>query len=59
MADQKKDIDVTVGGGSSQTEISTDSSGLKFRGGWGNILIPWDVLVWGVKGIVWLFKRKK
>lgn len=62
MSDIKKNekpIDVTIGGGSSETNVSTDEGGLKFRGGWGNVLIPWDVLIWAGKGILGLFKKKK
>ena len=51
--------DVTIGGGSSETNVSTQSGGLEFRGGWGNILIPYDVLVWGIKGFIGLFRKKK
>jgi hypothetical protein len=53
------DKDVTIGGGSSETNVSTQSGGLEFRGGWGNILIPYDVLVWGIKGFIGLFRKKK
>lgn len=53
-----KPFDVTVGGGTSQTQISEDAGGFTFRGGWGNIMIPWDLVVWGVKGIIGLFRKK-
>jgi hypothetical protein len=58
MKKNDKPFDVTVGGGTSQTQVMEDADGFTFRGGWGNILVPWDLIVWAVKGVVGLLTPK-
>jgi len=54
----KKDAALTVGGGSSQTTITEGAQGVGFGGKWGQIVLPWNWVIWGVQAIWGLFKKK-
>jgi hypothetical protein len=54
-----KDKDgISIGGGSSQTQVTETPQGIGFSGKWGSMLLPWNWIIWGVTSVVSLFKKK-